>query len=207
MSTPLQGWIRGLRALPSPTHASLTSPPIGWPRALLLSPTSATTPTTSWCRYRKAVRVADAYSLLGRTGASTCPSPSNPAPALSSEDELEPDNSSGRVHRTICVLRACVPAPLVLDDRHQRLPTNGASYIHVRLPAPAPVTTLPSNLFMNLLREVAPMARPNYLETEPPSTGKSMPVASSSAGPSRPIGIIFRKHSLANPGLLWRGPN
>src|SRR5262249_30497587 len=89
MSTPLQGWIRGLRALPSPTHASLTSPPIGWPRALLLSPTSATTPTTSWCRCRKAVRVAAAYSLLGRTGASTCPSPFSPAPALSSEDELE----------------------------------------------------------------------------------------------------------------------
>src|SRR5215472_3951695 len=129
MSTPLQGWIRGLRALPSPTRASLTSPPIGWPRALLLSPTSATTPTTSWSRCRKAVRVAAAYSLLGRTGASTCPSPSNPAPALSSEDELEPDNSSGRVHRAICV-----PAPLVLDDRQQRLPTNGASYIHVRLP-------------------------------------------------------------------------
>ena len=112
------------------------------------------------------------------------------------------------VHRTICVLGARVSAPLVLDDRQQRLPTNGASYdVHVRLPEPAPVTTLPSNLFMNLLRDVAPMARPNYLETEPPSTGKSMPLASSSAGPSRPIGIIFRKHSLANPGLLWRGPN
>jgi hypothetical protein len=66
------------------------------------------------------------------------------------------------VHRTICVLGARVSAPLVLDDRQQRLPTNGASYdVHVRLPEPAPVTTLPSNLFMNLLRDVAPMARPN----------------------------------------------
>src|SRR5215468_11855565 len=107
MSTPLQGWIRGLRALPSPTHASLTSPPIGWPQALLLSPTSATTPTTSWCRCRKAVRVAAAYSLLGRTGASTCPSPFCPAPALSSE-ELEPDNSSGRDLTNHCPEEAVV---------------------------------------------------------------------------------------------------
>ena len=76
------------------------------------------------------------------------------------------------VHRTICVLGARVSAPLVLDDRQQRLPTNGAFYIHLRLPEPAPVTTLPSNLFMSPLREVAPMERPNYLETEPPSTGK-----------------------------------
>jgi len=55
---------------------------------------------------------------------------------------------------------------------------------------------------------------PDYLETVPPSTGRSMPVmkllssearnttadASSSAVPSRPVGIIFRKYSLVSSG-------
>ena len=68
------------------------------------------------------------------------------------------------------MLGARVSAPLVLDDRQQRLPTNGASYdVHVRLPEPAPVTTLPSNLFMIFLREVALLALRNHLETVAPS--------------------------------------
>jgi len=46
--------------------------------------------------------------LLGRTGASTYPSPFSPAPALSSEDELEPDNSSGRDLTNHCPEEAVV---------------------------------------------------------------------------------------------------